>query len=102
MKEVTRIVSIKQLFTTPYNPKCNGLCEKMNGTLKSMLGKMCQERPKDWDRYLPAVLFAYREAPHASTGFSPFELLFELYIPPDNSEPTGEADGVDVATSVVL
>ena len=76
MKEVTRLVSIKQLFTTPYNPKCNGLCEKMNGTLKSMLRKMCQERPKDWDRYLPAVLFAYREAPQASTGFSPFELLY--------------------------
>ncbi len=76
MKEVSRLVSIKQLFTTPYNPKCNGLCEKMNGTLKSMLRKMCQERPKDWDRYLPAVLFAYREAPQASTGFSPFELLY--------------------------
>jgi hypothetical protein len=32
-------------------------------------------RPKDWDRYLPAVLFAYREVPQASTGFLPFEML---------------------------
>ena len=48
----------------------------MNGTLKSMLQKMCQERPKNWDRYIPAVLFAFREAPQASTGFSPFELLY--------------------------
>ena len=38
--------------------------------------KMCREKPKDWDRYLPAVLFAYREVPQASTGFSPFELLY--------------------------
>ena len=48
----------------------------MNGTLKSMLKRMCQERPKDWDRYLPAVLFAYREVPQVCTGFSPFELLY--------------------------
>ena len=76
IKEVCRLISVKQLFTTPYNPKCNGLCERMNGVLKSMLKKMCQERPKDWDRYLSAVLFAYREVPQASTGFSPFELLY--------------------------
>ena len=76
MKEVCRLTSVKQLFTTPYNPKCNGLCERMNGVLKSMLKKMCQERPKNWDRYLSAVLFAYREVPQASTGFSPFELLY--------------------------
>ena len=76
MKEVCRLISLKQLFTTPYNPKCNGLCERMNGVLKSMLKKMCQEKPKDWDRYLSAVLFAYREVPQASTGFSPFELLY--------------------------
>ena len=76
IKEVCRLISVKQLFTTPYNPKCNGLCERMNGVLKSMLKKMCQERPKDWDRYLSAVLFAYREVPQASTGFSSFELLY--------------------------
>jgi hypothetical protein len=76
MKEVSRLVSIRQLFTTPYNPKCNGFCERINGVLKSMLKKMCQEKPKDWDRYLSAVLFAYREVPQASTGFSPFELLY--------------------------
>ena len=76
MQEVCRLINTKQLFTTPYNPKCNGLCERMNGVLKNMLKKMCQERPRDWDRYLPAVLFAYREVPQASTGFSPFEMLY--------------------------
>ena len=76
MKEVSRLVSTKQLFTTPYNPRWNGLCERINGVLKSMLKTMCQERLKDWDRYLPAILFAYREVPQSSTGFSPFELLY--------------------------
>ena len=49
---------------------------KFIGTLTSMLRKMCAERPQDWDRYLNAVLFAYREVPQESLGFSPFELLY--------------------------
>ena len=76
MAEVCTFISIKQLFTTAWHRMCNGLCEKMNGTLESMLKRICQERPKDWDRYLSAVFFAYREVPQVSTGFSPFELLY--------------------------
>ena len=76
MKEVGRLLSIKQMTTTPYHPMCNGLVERFNATLKSMLKKMCSEQPKEWDRYIDALLFAYREAPQESLGFSPFELLY--------------------------
>ena len=31
---------------------------------------------KDWDEYLPYLLFAYREVPQETTGFSPFDLLY--------------------------
>lgn len=34
------------------------------------------EVKEDWDVMLPYLLFAYREVPQASTGFSPFELLY--------------------------
>ncbi len=76
MKEVSRLLSLKQLTTTCYNPRCNGLCERFNGTLKMMLKKMCAEEPKQWDRYIAPLLFAYREATQESLGFSPFELLY--------------------------
>jgi hypothetical protein len=76
MKEVSRLLSIIQLHTTPYHPSCNGLVEKFNGTLKNMLRRMCSERPQDWDRFIDPLLFAYREAPQDSLGFSPFELLY--------------------------
>ena len=33
MKEVTRLLSIKQITTTPYHPMCHGLTEKFNGTM---------------------------------------------------------------------
>ena len=76
MKEVGRLLSIKQLTTTPYHPSCNGLVERFNGTLKSMLRKLSEEKPTQWDRYIPSLLFAYRDSIQESTGFSPFHLLY--------------------------
>ena len=54
----------------------SGLCEKCNGALKKMLIRMCSEQPKEWDCFIEPLLFAYREVPQESTGFSPFELLY--------------------------
>ena len=76
MKEVSRLLSIKQLTSTRFHPICNGLVEKYNGLIKKILRKMCAEQPKQWDRYLPALLFALREIPNSSLGYSPFELLY--------------------------
>ena len=45
-------------------------------TLKQMIRRMCAERSEHWDKYLPALLFAVREVPQESLGFSSFELLF--------------------------
>ena len=69
MKEVRRLLSIKQLTTTLYHHMCNGLTEKFNGTMKSILKRLCSEQPRQ-------LLFAYREVPRESTGFWPFELLY--------------------------
>lgn len=76
LKEVYRLLQIKPIRTTPYHPQTDGLVERFNGTLKAMLRKTTAEEGKDWDKLLPYLLFAYREVPQASTGFSPFELLY--------------------------
>ena len=47
-----------------------------NQTLKSMLRKCAAEEGRNWDKMIPFLLFAYREVPQESTGFSPFELLY--------------------------
>ena len=76
MKEIHRLLSIKGVTTTPYHAQGNGLVERFNGTLKTMIRKLCVNEPQEWDRFIPAMLFAYRETPQESTGFSPFELLY--------------------------
>ena len=78
--EVFKLLGISHLKTSPYHPQTDGLVERFNGTLKTMLRKFVQEYPKEWDKLLPYLLFAYREVPQESTGFSPFELLFGRHV----------------------
>ena len=69
MKEVSRLLSLQQKTTTPYHLICNGLIERFHMTLNQMLRRMYAERPKDWEKYLPAILFAIREVPQESLSF---------------------------------
>ena len=76
MNEIHKLIGIKPIFTTPYHPMTNGRIEKSHSTLKLILRKLCEKKPRDWDRYLIPTLFAMREIPSDTTGFSPFELLY--------------------------
>ena len=76
MNEVSRLLSLQQLTTIPYRPYRKGPVENFHAMLKQVLLTMCAERPNDWDKYLPALLFAVREILQESLGFSPFELLY--------------------------
>ena len=76
LRQIYGLVGIKGIRTTPYHPQTDGLVERYNQTLKRMLRKFVAANGKDWDRWLPNLLFAYREVPQATTGFSPFELLY--------------------------
>ena len=71
-----RLLHVHSTRTSPYHPQTDGVVERFNKTLKSMLKKVAIQEGKDWDKMIPYVLFAYREVPHSSTGFSPFELLY--------------------------
>ena len=76
LAELYRLLHIKPIRTTPYHPQTDGLIERFNQTLKAMLRRTATKEGKDWDKLIPYLLFAYREVPQASTGFSPFELLY--------------------------
>ena len=74
--ELYSLIGIKAIRTSPYHPQTDGLVERFNKTLKSMLRKVLEGEKRNWDKMLPYVLFAYREVPQATVGFSPFELLY--------------------------
>ncbi len=76
MADLCTLLKVKQLRTSVYHPQTDGLVERFNQTLKQMLRRVVAEDKRDWDLMLPYVLFGIREVPQASTGFTPFELLF--------------------------
>ena len=75
LKRVMEILQVKHLKTSPYDPHTNVMMERFHATLIDMLRKTAEER-KEWDVFLPYVCFAFRDSPHSSTGYSPFQLLF--------------------------
>ena len=76
VKELYGLLNIKAVRTSVYHPATDGLCERFNRTLKSMIRKFVHEDARNWHQWLDPLLFAVREVPQASTGFSPFELLY--------------------------
>ena len=78
LEEIYKMLGIRGIKTTPYHPQMDGMVERFNGTLKSMLRRCTctSHNPKNWETFLPYLLFAYREVPQESTGLSPFELLY--------------------------
>ena len=76
LRKVYRLLHVQPIRTSPYHPQTDGLVECFNQTLKAMLRRAATDEGRDWDKLIPYLLFAYREVPQASTGFSPFELLY--------------------------
>ena len=76
LKELYQMIGVTPIKTSPYHPQTDGLVERFNQTLKQMLRRLIDSEGHEWHKLLPYVLFAYREVPQASTGFSPFELLY--------------------------
>ncbi len=85
MKELYDLLGIHAIRTSAYHPQTDGMVERFNGTLKTGLKKFIQDYHGQWHKALPFILFAYRETPHTTTGFSPFELLL-------GRNPTGPLD----------
>ena len=75
MSELYKLLRIQKFNTTAYHPQTDGLVERFNQTLTDMLVKSAKDNPRNWDKRLPQVLFAYRTSPQESTELTPFMLL---------------------------
>jgi hypothetical protein len=76
MAAVLRVFHVKKLNTSSYHPQTNGLTERFNHVLCTMLTHYTNASQTDWDEYLPFVLLAYRVTVQETTGQTPFYMLY--------------------------
>ena len=69
-------LGIKPIKSSAYHPESQGALERYHQALKTMICKYCHEFETDWDKGIHFLLFATRETPNDSLGFSPFELIY--------------------------
>jgi len=109
MERVCRLLSMERLHTSLYHPQTDGLVECRNWTLIEMLSMYVSADLRDWDRYVPYVVLAYRTSLHDSITCTPFfmqhgrkaRLPIDLDLPADEQCPAEEAYAQTVRDSLL-
>jgi len=95
-QEMLRKLGCAPRFNTPGHPEASGMVERFNQTCKKMLHHVIQQQGRQWHKFVPLILWALREVPIATTGTSPYMLVYgrnprgPLTIPKESW--TGEDD----------
>lgn len=76
LQALWQLLKVHPLRTSVYHPQTNSVVEKFNQMLKGILRRFVGENPRQWAQLLDPLLFGTWDIPHASTRFSPFELVF--------------------------
>jgi len=76
IKSVNGLWGVKQSFTTPYHPQTDGMVERFNRTLITMIKSYVHDNQQNWDALIPYALYAYRTTIHTATRETPFFLMF--------------------------
>ena len=63
-------------LNTPGHPQASGLVERFNQTCKNMLYRVIQDHQRQWHKFVPLMVWALREVPNATTGTSPYMLVY--------------------------
>ena len=75
-QEMLRKLGCAPRFNTPGHPEASGMVERFNQTCKKMLHHVMQQHGRQWHKFVPLMLWALREVPNATTGASPYMLVY--------------------------
>jgi hypothetical protein len=82
-KETCNILGVKQIHSSAYNPRGNGMMERIHKTTNQGLSHYVNSYIRDWNTLIPFYIMAYRGTPHGTSGFNPYYLLHgtEIILP---------------------
>ena len=92
MHGLCKLLGIVKTRTTPLRPQGDGLAERLNRTIISILRGIVEDCPFDWDILLPMATMAYNSSENESTGETPNAIIFgrENRLPIALLDPTGD------------
>lgn len=76
IQELCKLLGVKKSRTTPYHAMGNGMTERFNRTLLSMLGTLEPYQKLNWKLHVGSLVHAYNCTKHESTHQSPYFLMF--------------------------
>jgi hypothetical protein len=79
--EMCELLDVIKTRTSPWRPQSDGMIERFNRTLATMLRQVVDQSQKDWDTYLPFLCMAYRSTVHESTGQTPNLMMLGRELP---------------------
>jgi transposase InsO family protein len=68
--EVCKILGIRHLNTSAYQPQGNGSVESFHRTLHKFVSHYINASGTNWDTVLPFFIMAYHGCPHSSTAYN--------------------------------
>ena len=94
LHRLTALLSIKQVFTSGYRPRLNGVTERVHRFLNSAIGIYCEHYQHRWEEFLQPAVYAHNTSSISGTSdITPFFLMFgrdapspetlSLQLPPD-------------------
>lgn len=82
--QVTRLLKIKKIFSTPYHPQSN-LVERYHKSLNAFIRSYVENEYTQWHTFIDYACYSHNTCHNTATGYSPFELLY-AYEPSIPSE----------------
>jgi transposase InsO family protein len=85
-QEMCKLMHIKKINSTSFNPKMQGKVEKFHAGLNQTMSHYVNKYGNNWDDLVDYALMVHRAMPHTITKFSPFYLLYgrEMRLPTTN------------------
>jgi hypothetical protein len=75
-QELFKILEVKIALSSARHAQTDGQSEKMMNTVKQYLRIFCNYNQIDWNEWLWMAEFAYNGAVQASTGITPFQIVY--------------------------
>ena len=77
LHQITQLLSIKQVFTSGFRPRLNGVTEQSHQFFDSALSIFCEHQQEKWEQFLQPAVYSHNVSPiSGTTNITPFFLVF--------------------------